>query len=136
MPTSPITLTANGIALDTSTDALGPIRDSNDILTDVDAIRSRMADDGYLLFRRLIAPAVVLEARREILLKYATVGEIDSINHPVMDAIQSDHSSIDKVNLRAFTESVRSGLAYENVILDPSLMSLLEISSRRCRTAF
>lgn len=127
MPTFPITLTANGIALDTSEKALGPIRDSNDILADADSLRRRMADEGYLLFRRLIPPDVVLEARREILLKYATVGETDSINHPLMDAIQSNHSAIDKVNLRAFTESVRTGLAYENVVLSPPLMSMLEI---------
>ena len=55
-----------------------------------------MEDEGYLLFRELIDPDVVLAARREILLKYATVGEIDSINHPLMDAIQSDDAFIEK----------------------------------------
>ena len=65
-----------------------------------------MAADGYLFVRGLIDRETVLEARREILLKYAIVGEIDGIHHDLMDAIQSSHSFIDTVNLRAFTESV------------------------------
>jgi hypothetical protein len=85
-----------------------------------------MVSDGYLFFRRLIDPETVLAARREILLKYAIVGEIDSHNHPLMDAIQSDVSFIDQVNLRAFTESIRSGLAYEKVVLNPALLGFLE----------
>lgn len=123
---APMALYSNGIQLDTSPEAFGELEPANHLLDDSEALRIRMADAGYLFFRRLIDPGVVLRARREILLKYATVGEIDSINHPLMDAIQSAHSFIDQVNLRAFTESVRTGLAYENVVLNPALLAFLE----------
>lgn len=119
-------LFSNGIQLDTSPERFGELRESNDIWHDGEAMRARMADEGYLFFRGLIDREVVLEARREILLKYATVGEIDGINHPVMDAIYSDHSFVDKVNLRAFTESVRTGLAYQNVVLNEKLLGYYE----------
>jgi ectoine hydroxylase-related dioxygenase (phytanoyl-CoA dioxygenase family) len=116
-------LFCNGIKLDTSADKLGEPRDSNDILDDVNAQRLRMAEDGYLLFRDLIDREAVLAARREIFLKYATIGEIDSINHSVMEGIQQENSFIDQVNLIAFTESIRIGNAYENVVLNPALLS-------------
>jgi ectoine hydroxylase-related dioxygenase (phytanoyl-CoA dioxygenase family) len=119
-------LASNGIALDTSPDAFGELETANSLLGDPDALRARMRDAGYLFFRELLDPEVVLRARREILLKYATVGEIDGINHPVTDAIQSDHTFIDQVNLRAFTESVRTGMAYEAVVLHPTLLGMLE----------
>jgi hypothetical protein len=64
----------------------------------------------------------VLAARREILLKYATIGEIDP-RYPLMDGIWSEDSSVATVNLRAFSESVRSGLAYERVVLHPTLLA-------------
>ena len=119
-------LFSNGVELDTSEERFGELRESNDILNDAEALRTRMEAEGYLFFRGLIDPDVVLEARREVLLKYAIVGEIDGINHPVLDAIQSETSFIDKVNLRAFTESVRTGLAYQNVVLNEKLMAYLE----------
>ncbi|MCB0154323.1 MAG: hypothetical protein KDF65_05955, partial [Anaerolineae bacterium] len=106
-------LTSNGVALDLSPARFGELRESNDILTSAGALRERMAEEGYLFFRGLMPRETVLEARREILLKYATIGEIDGINHPVMEAIQSSRTFVDQVNLRAFTESVRSGLAYQ-----------------------
>ncbi|MEM1116830.1 MAG: phytanoyl-CoA dioxygenase family protein [Bacteroidota bacterium] len=119
-------LTSNGIALDTRPEAFGELEPANDLLGDSAALQARMRDAGYLFFRALVDPEVVLRARREILLKYATVGEIDGIHHPVMEAIQSDHTFIDQVNLRAFTESVRTGMAYEAVVLNPALMAFLE----------
>ncbi len=119
-------LTSNGIELDTSPEKFGELRESNDILTDAEAMQARMAEEGYLFFRGFMEREIVLEARREILLKYATVGEIDSINHDLMDAIYSEHTFIDKVNLRAFTQSVRSGLAYRNVALNEKVIGFYE----------
>jgi len=112
--------------MDMSPKALAELVESNDLLDDGDALRSRMSENGYLFFRRLIDPATVRAARREILLKYAIVGEIDSNNYPLMDAIRSEHSFIDQVNLRAFTESLRTGLAYEQVVMNPTLLQFLE----------
>jgi hypothetical protein len=121
-----VQLSSNGASLGTSLEEFGELRDANTLLGDFPALHSRMDDYGYLLFRGLLDRESVLAARREIMLKFATVGEIDSINHSVMDGIQSDHSFIDKVNLFAFTESVRSGIAYGNVVHDPALMGFFE----------
>src|ERR1041385_2435172 len=119
-------LAVNGIKLKTDPDKFGELRDANEIFDDLDALKARMEEDGYLLFRNFLDREVVLKAREEILLKYAVVGEIDAINHPLMDAIYSDHSFIDKVNLIAFTESIRSGMAYENVIMNEKLVHFFE----------
>jgi len=119
-------LSSNGIPLDTSPEKFGFLHESNDLLTDADQLRARMASDGYLFFRDLLDRELILAARREILLKYATVGEIDSINHNLMDAIQSEKSFIDQVNLRAFTESVRTGATYESVVLHKDLLAFLD----------
>ncbi|CAN5628833.1 hypothetical protein BH10ACI4_BH10ACI4_07890 [soil metagenome] len=43
------------------------LRDSNDILNDVVALRQRLAEDGYLLIRELRKPELVLTARRAVL---------------------------------------------------------------------
>lgn len=119
-------LYSNGHELDLSPEMYGELRDSNDVLGDREALEARMEEDGYWLFRGLVDRDRVLEARREILLKYAVIGEIDAINHPLMEGIYSAESYIDKVNLLAFTESVRTGQAYERVVLHEALTGLLE----------
>ena len=121
-----MSLCFNGIPLDTSPDKFGEMKESNDIFDDLPALKQRMEDDGYLLFRDFLDRDVVLKAREEILLKYAIVGEIDSINFPLMDAIHSENTFIDQVNLIAFTESIRSGKAYENVVMNERLVQFFE----------
>lgn len=46
---------------------LGVLRDANDLLDDAAALRDRMAEDGYLLLRQMIAPEAVAGARKAIL---------------------------------------------------------------------
>lgn len=116
----------NGIELNTAPDKFGELREANDILNDIEALKARMADDGYILLRDFLDRDIVLKAREEILFKYAIVGEIDAVNQPLMDAIYSQHSFIDKVNLIAFTESIRTGVAYENVIKHEKLLAFFE----------
>lgn len=104
-------LTANGFTVDTSADAFGELQPANDLLGDAEGLRAAMAERGYLFFRRLLDPAVVVAARHEILLKYAVIGEIDD-RHPIDDAIAGDGGGVRSANLRAFSESVRSGAGY------------------------
>ena len=118
-------LTANGYPLNTDADAFTELRPSNDILDNSNALRERMDEEGYLFFRGLLPRDEVLRARQEILLQYAAIGELDP-EAPVMDAIYSEDSAVGEVNLRAFSESVRSGLAYEKVVLHPKLMAFYE----------
>jgi hypothetical protein len=118
-------LTANGYPLNTDSEAFAELRPSNEILDNSEALRERMDEEGYLFFRGLLPRDEVLRARREILLQYAAIGELDP-EAPLMDAIYSEDSAVGEVNLRAFSESVRSGLAYENVVLHPKLMAIYE----------
>ena len=53
----------------------------------------------------------MLAARKEILLKYVVIGEIDP-EAPLMDAIHCEDSAVVSVNPRAFSESVRSGKVF------------------------
>ena len=124
---STIELKSNGIALDTSPEKFGMLRESNDILNNAPAMRTRLEDEGYLFFRELIPRQTVLEARREILLKYATVGELDP-QKDIMDGIYNpipslEEAAISHINLRAFAESVRSGRAYLDVVLHANIMN-------------
>lgn len=116
-------LTANGYALDQSAAHFGELSDATSLLGDGQALRERMATHGYLLFRQLIDPGTVLEARREILLKYAAIGEIDD-RHDIMEARQGTTDAVGQVNLRAFSESVRTGYWYSNTVLNPALLQM------------
>jgi hypothetical protein len=73
----------------------------------------------------------VLSARREILTKYAIVGEIDDRGFggegSVMDGLTAEPMGLEHVNLRAFSESVRSGLAYRAVVEAEPLLGLQEM---------
>jgi ectoine hydroxylase-related dioxygenase (phytanoyl-CoA dioxygenase family) len=115
-----------GVKLDPLSDRVGSLRSSNDILSNPDLQKQRMQDEGYLLFRGLLNRDLVMDARREILLKYAIVGEIDSNGHDVLEAIQQTPSYIDQVNLLAFTESIRTGKAYNDVVGDAELLRFFE----------
>jgi hypothetical protein len=121
-----IQLYSNGQALDMGEEALGELEPANDLLEDPKALKARMKEVGYLFFRGLIEPGVVQAAREEILLKYATIGEIDP-TQPIDEAIFLPDAPLDRVNLRAFSLSVRSGQAYQRLVLNPQLLRVHEL---------
>lgn len=53
------------------------LRDCNDLLDDLPALRQRLADDGYLLIRQLYDQDAVLQARRSILEQMASQGSLE-----------------------------------------------------------
>ena len=120
---SSIPLTVNGIPVDTSPGRFGELETADELLDDGDALREALAERGYLFFRRLLDPEVVLAARHEVLLKYAILGEIDD-RHPVDDAIAGDGGAVATANLRAFSESVRTGARYLGVTDHPRLLQV------------
>lgn len=124
-PPDTIMLTANGHPLDESPSRLGELQPSNDLLGDPSALRGSMNERGYLFFRRLIEPQFVLEARREVLLKYAILGEIDD-RLPIDDAIAGDRGAVAAANLRAFSDSVRSGANYLRITDGPEVLGVHE----------
>lgn len=119
-------LYCRGVKLNSAPERLGTLQNSSSILDNPKLLQQRMAEEGYLFFRGLVDRDKVLRARKEILLKYAVVGEIDGINHDVMDSILQEQSFIGNVNLIAFTESIRRGIAYEELTQDNAIMNVYE----------
>jgi len=118
-------LTTNGHSLDLSPERFGELTDASGSLGDARALREILDERGYLFFRRLIDPELVLAARHEILTKYAILGEIDD-RHPVDEAIASDGHAVAHANLRAFSESVRCGHLYRSVTDAEPLLAVHE----------
>lgn len=65
---------------------LTELRSSNELLHDMDALRARLEEDGYLLLRQFHDPAQVNEARLGMLRKLAELGKID-LRHPLEDGV-------------------------------------------------
>ena len=119
-------LYSSGTAIDMSDSAFGVLTESTSLLDDADALRARLDDDGYLFFRGFLDQALIAAAREEILLKYAIIGEIDP-TRPLDDAIYAERNALGNINLRAFAQSVRDGIAYKNVVLNERIFELQEM---------
>ena len=113
-----------GRPFDSAPDRLGELVDRAPLIADGPMLRRTFHDHGHGLLRGLVDPVKVLAAREELLLKYAILGEVDD-RHPIMDAIAGDASGVAVANLRAFTQSLRTGARYESVILDPALIEVV-----------
>ncbi len=119
-------LTSNGHPVDRS--AIGQLVAATELLGDPSALREAMDERGYLFFPALIPAETVLAARREILTKYAIIGEIDDRGFggtgSVMDGLAAEPDALARVNLRAFSDSVRSGACYSAVVEAEPLMAM------------
>lgn len=114
----------SGRAFDAAPDRMGELVDRSDLVARPDELRRVFLADGHVYLRGLLDPDLVLAAREELLLKYAVIGEIDD-RHPLMDGIAGDASGLATANMRAFTESLRTGARYEAVLLDPRLIDVV-----------
>lgn len=65
---------------------LTELRDANDILDDVGALRKRLQEDGYLLIRGFHDREAVLRARLEVLERLHEQGKL-SAGHPLEDGV-------------------------------------------------
>lgn len=75
-------LVSSGYELETGPDQFGFLRDSSDVLGDVDALRARMAKEGYLFLRKFLDRDDVLAARRVVLERLASFGHLDPTTDP------------------------------------------------------
>jgi ectoine hydroxylase-related dioxygenase (phytanoyl-CoA dioxygenase family) len=116
-------LTANGFPVDTSPARFGELETANHLVDDPAGLREAMHEQGYLFFRGLLDQEVVAAARHEILLKYAVLGEIDD-RHPIDDAVAGDAGGVAGANLRAFSESIRTGAHYLAVTDAPEVLAV------------
>jgi hypothetical protein len=80
-------LTYQGETMEHSPDTLGQLRRSDDVSEDVDALRRRMEEDGYLFLPGLLHRDEVLAARQEALRRLASGGIVDDQNHPLIDGV-------------------------------------------------
>ena len=120
-----MSISANQHPIDMSSERWGDLCDHSALLDDPAALKKCVQTQGYLFFRRLLPADVVLDARREILLKYAVLGEIDD-RLDVMEARAGDRSGVGVANLRAFSRSVRGGASYSQVVDSPILLGVVE----------
>ncbi|MDP7280760.1 MAG: phytanoyl-CoA dioxygenase family protein [Candidatus Poribacteria bacterium] len=86
---------------DLSPDKFGELRSSNDLLTNPDALRQRVAEDGYLLLRRFLDKNKVRAARNELLVKMA---RNDSVDDDYLEREGVDLSLKSEVNTKSFRE--------------------------------
>jgi hypothetical protein len=78
-------LSCLGQPLDLSPAAFGPLRRSDGLVQDGEALRQRMAEDGYLFLPGLLDPAQVWEVRRQVTDRLAELGVLDN-QQPRLDA--------------------------------------------------
>ncbi len=84
--TTPITLAAHGRPLDRSEDALGWLRPSDDVAGDPQALRARLAEDGYLFVPGALDREAVRAGRLELLRRVEAHGALDPA-YPLEDGI-------------------------------------------------
>ena len=118
-------LTANGYPLAQAPDRLGALEEANSLIDNPTGLRDSMQANGYLFIRGLIPRKWVMDARLEVLQKFAILGEIDD-RHPIADAIAGDRGGVASANLRAFSKSVRSGREYLRVTNAPQIVAVHE----------
>jgi hypothetical protein len=75
-----------GQPLDTSPQAFGQLRSSQDAHGDFAELRRRIDEDGYILLPRLLDRDAVLSARREVLQRMDALGMLDA-DSPLMEGI-------------------------------------------------
>ncbi len=79
-------LTARGLELDPSPERLGWLRDSTELLENVEALKQRIQQDGYLYLPGYLDRDLVLESRRNITDRLAAEGLLDP-GYPVEEAV-------------------------------------------------
>jgi phytanoyl-CoA dioxygenase PhyH len=103
-------LTALGHELDTSPAKFGELRDATALIEDPEALRARMAEDGYLLLRGYLDREKVMAAREEIFGKWAAVGAID-LSHPLLEGIAAPREQRKEFDQAEFSRDIRTGPA-------------------------
>lgn len=79
-------LTSGGLEIDTSPETFGWLRDSRDALNDVEELRRRMQEDGYLYLPEFFVREEVAAVRREVCGVLASEGLLDE-SEPIESAI-------------------------------------------------
>lgn len=111
-------LLSQGKQLPETAGALGELRDSSDVAGNVDALRARMEDDGYVFLRNYLDRDKVLAARREVLERIASEGGLHS-DAPLMDGVLADG-----VSVRFDPKRTRNSRDLKSLVFDGEMMEL------------
>ena len=109
-------LMSQGKRLPETAEALGELRDSSDVANDVDALRARMEEDGYVFLRNYLDRDKVLAARREVLERIASEGGLDP-DAPLMDGVLREGMSI-----RFDPKRTRNSRDLKSLVFDGEMM--------------
>jgi ectoine hydroxylase-related dioxygenase (phytanoyl-CoA dioxygenase family) len=109
-----------GYPLDLSPDAFGELEDSNDYLGNPEALRARLAENGYLLLRDYLDPDEVMNARRSVTDRLAEKGQLHPDHAPI------DGFAIPGVPLTFVPYVARENPEVENLVYGKRLLSLYD----------
>ena len=90
-------LTYRGNKLSETSEEIGELRPSDQLVDDGPALRERMAEDGYLYLPGLLDTDKVLAARREVMERLSTRGALDE-RFPLMDGVYKPGSKTGGMN--------------------------------------
>ena len=79
-------LHASGVALETGEDKLGRLLDSSSLIDDIQSLRGRLKEEGYLYLPGYLDRDEVIDARREVTDRLAAGGHLD-LNFDPIDAV-------------------------------------------------
>ena len=109
-------LMSQGKQLPETPETLGELRDSSDVANDVDALRARMEEDGYVFLRNYLDRDKVLAARREVLERIASEGGLDP-DAPLMDGVLKEGMSV-----RFDPKRTRNSRDLKSLVFDGEMM--------------
>ena len=112
-------LTAHGHEVQTQPDRFGELRSSAHVVEDVEALRERMREDGYLYLPGYLDRELVLEARREVTARLAADGLLDP-DFPAMEAVASKNPPPGKRGVR--NDIARGSAAVQRVLYTGQMM--------------
>ena len=96
-----------------SSNGLGELRESNDVLHDAAALNARMKEDGYLLIRQLIDPQAVHAAREKIFQYMAEHEAMEPGSQPLEGVMGQRGKGVSLLGRKAITQ-------------DPAVLAVLE----------
>lgn len=99
------------------------LQDSNDILADTEALRARLAEDGYLFIRGLHNRDEVLQARRDILERLAARNCLDP-DAPLLDGVVNPALEASSTSVRGNEDLKTPSL--RQVLYGPRAMGFFE----------
>ncbi len=111
-------LTFAGQPMDATSDSLGQLRRSDDIVDDVDALRRRAAEDGYLYLPGLLDREQVMAARREVMSRLAGAGVVDDTDHDLMEGIVKPDANISFAPQLATQNLPMDTVLYDGAMID------------------